>query len=42
MTFMDGAFDRNTVSVMLMTGVAALLLAGLFRYTCKENLKQGG
>lgn len=42
MAFMDGAFDRNTVNVMLMTGVAALLLAGIFRYTCKENSKSGG
>jgi hypothetical protein len=42
MAFSGGAFDQNTVNVMLMTGVAALLSAGLFRYTCKENSKSGG
>ena len=35
MAIMDGVFDRNTLNVLLMTGVAALLSNGLFRFTCR-------
>jgi hypothetical protein len=38
MAFMDGALDRNTVNVLVMTGVAAVLGSALLWFVTRQNL----